>query len=93
MSEVVAKFPAGDLSLNNVPWLGRPVETVSNQIKTLMENNQYYTMQEIADIIKIFKSINLWVKVKSVSFILWKKLNGLFGQPNIKEHDPRPRAI
>ena len=87
------KFCAGDFSLDDALRPGRSVEVDNSQIKTLMENNQYYTMQEIADIIKIFKSINLWVKVKSVSFILWKKLNGLFGQPNIKEHDPRPRAI
>ena len=42
--------------LDNVPWLGRPVEVHSNQIKTLMENNQRYTTQEIADILKTSKS-------------------------------------
>ena len=38
------KFPAGDFSLDNAPWSGRPVEVDSNQIKTLVENNQmlYY---------------------------------------------------
>ena len=39
------KFCAGYFSL------GRPVEIDSNQIKTLIENNQYYTMWEIADIL------------------------------------------
>ena len=39
--------------------------------------------QEIADILKISKSMKLLVKMKSVSFILWKKRNGLFGQPNV----------
>ena len=29
-----AKFPAGDLSLNDAPQLGRPVEVDSVQIKT-----------------------------------------------------------
>ena len=29
------------------------------------------------------KSIKLLVKMKNVSFILWKKSNRLFGQPNI----------
>ena len=33
------KFPAGDFSLDNAPWSGRPVEVGSNQIKTLIENN------------------------------------------------------
>ena len=62
--------------------LGRPVEVDSDQIKTLIENNQCYTMWEIADILKISKSIKLLVKMKNVSFILQKKLKGLFGQPN-----------
>ena len=35
-----AKFHAGDFSLDNAPWLGRPVEVDSNQIETLIENNQ-----------------------------------------------------
>ena len=30
-------------------------------------------MQEIANILKIFKSIKLLVKIKNVFFILWKK--------------------
>ena len=39
--------------------------------------------QEITNIFKISKSIKLLVKKKNVSFILGKKLNGPFGQPNI----------
>ena len=50
------KFHAGDFSLDNAPRLGRPVEIDSNQIKTIIENNQRYTMREIADILKISKS-------------------------------------
>ena len=38
-----AKFRAGDL-LNDAPRSGRPVEVDSDQIKTLLENNQHYTM-------------------------------------------------
>ena len=38
-----AKFHAGDFSLDDAPWLGRPVEVDSNQIETLIENNQCYT--------------------------------------------------
>ena len=33
-------FHAGDFSLSDAPQLGRPVEVDSNQIKTLIENNQ-----------------------------------------------------
>ena len=55
-------------------------EVVSNQIETLIENNQCYTMREIAHILKISKSIKLLVKMKNVSF-LRKKLD-IFGQLN-----------
>ena len=51
-----AKFQAGDFSLNDAPWLGRPVEVDSDQIEALTENNHYYTEWEIADILKISKS-------------------------------------
>ena len=67
------KFHAGDSSLGGAPHLGRPVETDSNRIKTLTEKSQCYTMQEMADLLKIFKSIKLLVKRKNVSFILQKK--------------------
>ena len=48
-----AKFCAGDFSLDNAPQLGRPVEVDSNQIETLIENNQCYTMWEIPDLLKV----------------------------------------
>ena len=32
--------------------------------------------------------MKLLVKMKNVSFILWKKLDGLFGQPDIKRWRP-----
>ena len=67
-----AKVCAGDFSLDDAPWSGRPVEVDNNQIKTLIENNQHYTMWEIADKFKISKSIKLLVKMKNVSFILRK---------------------
>ena len=64
------KFRAGDFSLDDAPRSDRPVEVDSDQIKTLIENNQCYTTGEIADILKISKSIKLLVKMKNVSFIL-----------------------
>ena len=52
---------------------GRPVEVDSDQIETLIENNQCSTMREITNILKIFKPTKLLVKMKNASFILWKK--------------------
>ena len=51
-----AKFHAGDFSLDDAPWSGRPVEVDSDQIETLIEKNQCYTTREIPDILKITKS-------------------------------------
>ena len=39
-----AKFHARYFSLDNAPRPGRPVEVDSNQIETLIENDQHYTM-------------------------------------------------
>ena len=50
--KLFVKFRAGDFSLDDAPQLGRRVEVDSDQIETLIENNQCYTMQEIADILK-----------------------------------------
>ena len=38
------KFHEGNFSLDDAPWLGRPVEVHSYQIETFTENNQCYTM-------------------------------------------------
>ena len=43
------KFRAREFLLDNAPWSGWPVEVDSNQIETLSEHNQCYTMKEIAD--------------------------------------------
>ena len=59
------EFHAGDFLLDKEPQSGRPVEVDSNQIETLIENNQCYTMWERADILKISKSIKLLVKMKN----------------------------
>ena len=76
-----AKFCAGDFSLDNAPWPGGPVEDDNHQIETLIENNQHYTTQELADIHKISKSIKLLVKMKIVSFILWEKHTNFSANP------------
>ena len=65
------KLCTGDFSLDDAPRWGSPAEVDSDQIKTLIENNRHYT-----------KSIKFLVKMKTVSFILRKKPNGLFGQLN-----------
>ena len=61
-----AKFCDRDFSVYNTPQSGRLVKVDSNQIKTLIENNQCYTMWEISDILKISKSIKLLVKKENV---------------------------
>ena len=75
-----AKFHAGDF-LQDDGWSGRLVEVDSNQIETLIENNVIYTTWEIANILKISKSVKLLVKKKNVSFILWKKHTDFLANP------------
>ena len=62
------KVRAGDFSLDVGPQSGKPIEVDSDQIETLIENNQHYTMWKNASILKISKSIKLLVKMKNVSF-------------------------
>ena len=40
-----AKFCAGNFSLDNAPQSGRPAGVEGDQIKTLTENNQHFTMR------------------------------------------------
>ena len=44
-----AKFHAGHFLLDDAPQSGRPVEVDGDQIETWNENNQCYTMREIAN--------------------------------------------
>ena len=67
-----AKFHAGDFSLDDAPWSGRPVEVDSNQIETLIESNQRHTTWEITNILKISKSIKLLMKMKNVYYFMEK---------------------
>ena len=63
------KFCTGDFSLDDAPWSGRPPEVDGDQIKTLIENKQCSTTQEIANILKI-QIKKLLVQMRNVSFIL-----------------------
>ena len=56
------KISLDEILLDDAPQSGRPVEVDSNQIKTFIENDQCYTMQKIADILKISESIKLLAK-------------------------------
>ena len=44
--EWCAAFRAGEFLLDHAPWSGSPVEVDSDQIKTLIENSQHYTMKD-----------------------------------------------
>ena len=69
-----ARFHAGDVSLYDAPRSGRPVEVSSDQIEILIENNQCYTMQSVANILKISKSIKSLVKMKHVFYFIEKAI-------------------
>ena len=67
------KFCAGGFSLDDAAQQGRPVEVDSHHIDTLIENNQQYTMREMANTLKISKSIKLLVKMNNVFFLFYEK--------------------
>ena len=64
------KFRAGHFSLDDAPWSSKPVEVDSDPIETLIENSQCCTTQEIADILKISKSIVIVENEKRVSYFM-----------------------
>ena len=68
-----AKFHAADFQLGNALSLGGPVEVDRNQIKTLIENNHCSTMWEIADILKISKSIKITGENEKYIFYFMEK--------------------
>ena len=76
-----AKLHAGEFSLDDAPWSGRPGEVDSDQMKTVTENNQRSTTRDRANILRTSNSVKVLVNMKNVSFILREKLNGLFGRP------------
>ena len=60
--KLFAEFCAGDFLLVNAPQLAGPVEAAGDQSEAFTENNHSYTTQvlEIANMLKIAKSINYW---------------------------------
>ena len=62
------KFSAGDFSLDDAPTSGRAVDVDRNKIESLIENNQHYTVGEIADTLKISKSTKLLAIMKNVFY-------------------------
>ena len=77
-----AKFHAGNFLLDDVPQSGRPLEVDRDQIKTLTENNQRSTTREIANILRIPKSMKSLVKMKNGSYFMENTI-WTFGQLNI----------
>ena len=49
------------------------VKVDSDQIKTLIENSQCYTMQDVMDLLKISRSIKLLMKMKNGLLFYGKK--------------------
>ena len=83
--------------MDNPPQSGRPVEADSDQIKTLIETSQQYTMWEITNILKISKSVKLLVKKKCVFYFRNKNIwtfqpTCYIGLPLCQEQ-PRSREI
>ena len=76
------KFHAGNFPLATAPCSGRPAEVESDQIETWIENNQCFTTREIADILKISKSIHYWWKWK-MCLIFCREILMDFVQPNM----------
>ena len=66
------------------PQLGRSVEIDSDQIKTLTENN-HCTTWEIADILKIPKSLKFLVKNEKFYFMEKKNNANFLANPTFEE--------
>ena len=70
------KFHTRDFSLEDAPWLGKPVEVDSDQIETLIVSiiPHDYTTWEIADIHKISKSIVISENEKCIFYFMGKTI-------------------
>ena len=73
-SKVVCKVLCWRFSLDNdAPRLGRPVEVDRNPIDTLIENNQYSTTWELANILKISKCTKVISENEKCVFFFMEK--------------------
>ena len=72
MSNVVCKVLCWRFLLDDDPWSGRAVAVDSDQVETLIENDQRYTMWGIANILKIFKSIVIGENEKYAFYFMEK---------------------
>ena len=87
MSNVVCEVNAPWTMLHG--WTRGPAEVDGAQTKTSIENNQCYTTLEIADILKISKSIKVLEKMKNVSFILQKNHTDFVANPIVTQIAPK----
>ena len=76
------QFRARDFLLHDAPQPGRPVEVDSDQIGTLIEDNQCYTTRETAKHTQNIQINKVIGGNEKCVLYLWKKPYGLFGQPN-----------
>ena len=69
--------------LDNVPWSGRPAEVDSDQIETLIENNQHYThVGDSRHTQNIQINTVIGENEKYVLYFMEKKPHRLYEQPN-----------
>ena len=76
-----AKFCAGDFSLDDAPWSSRRAEVDSDQIEMLIENNQCYTTQEIADILKNIQINEIIGENEKCGFYFTEKTKDFLANP------------
>ena len=67
-------FRAGGFLLNGAPWSDWPVKVDSNQIEILIENNQCYTTQEVANILKNIQINKVFGKNEKYVFYFMEKI-------------------
>ena len=68
-----AKFCAGDFSLDNAAWEGKSVEVEYHSNRDINGEQSMWCHVEIANILKISKSIKLLVKMKKCVFYFMEK--------------------
>ena len=75
--------------MDGAPHLGRPVEVDSDQIDTLIENNQHYAMWEIAETLKIHKTIVIGDNEKCVFYFMEKNHTDFLADPISLSHQSK----